>query len=181
VIVSLALAPVLAGAKDSFRIEYFALHGSTARELRADLKRLGPVGDTGIRGDAYTEYRIAWRFSMNLKDGVCRASDVVVDLEVTMRLPSWVPPPEVAAQLLTNWDRFSEVLREHEDGHHRIAISAAREVRRKLRKRTRAASCEALKAKLNATVNEVLLEYRNRQHDFDLETDYGRAQGTGVL
>jgi predicted secreted Zn-dependent protease len=173
-------SPALARA-DSFRVENFAIHGTSARELRADLARLGPVGETGIRGDAYTEYRIAWKFSMMFKDGHCRASNVMVDLDVTMRLPSWVPPAGVAAPLITTWERFSEVLREHENGHYRIAISAASDVRRKLRARSRAATCELLKAKLNDTANAVLHEYREKQLDYDRDTDYGRAQGTGVL
>ena len=118
--------PVAAAAKESFRIEYFDLHGSTARELRADLSRLGPVGETGIRGDGYTEYRIAWRFSMALNDGDCSAQDVEVDLVVTMQLPRWQPPPDASSELRETWRRFSKDLREHEDGHHEIARSAAK-------------------------------------------------------
>jgi predicted secreted Zn-dependent protease len=173
--------PSIGSARDSFRIEYFDIRGTTARELRADLKRLGPVGETGIRGDGYTEYRIAWRFSMTLKDGVCRAHDAEVDLDVTMQLPRWDPPASVSTQLARTWDRFSEVLREHEDGHHRLAISAAREVRRKLKARVKAANCETLKAKMNATANDVLREYREKQLKYDLDTDYGRGQGTNIL
>jgi predicted secreted Zn-dependent protease len=166
---------------DSFRVEYFAIHGVTARQLRDDLTRLGPVGDTGIPGDAYTEYRVAWRFSMRMNDGVCRADHVVVDLDVTMQLPRWDPPAGVSPQLIDTWKRFSKVLREHEDGHHRLAIAAAKEVRRRLEARIRAPGCERLKAKLNERANEVLREYRERQHQYDLDTDYGRARGTPLL
>ena len=181
--VALAIVALSSAAAraDSFRVENFTIRGATARELRDELTRLGPVGETGIRGDGYTEYRIAWKFSMRLKDGVCRADNVAVDLDVTMRLPSWDPPAGVAPQLITTWNRFSEVLREHEDGHHRLAIAAAREVRRKLRARAKTSSCEALKAKLNGRANQVLREYRERRQEYDLETDYGRARGTGVL
>jgi predicted secreted Zn-dependent protease len=174
------LWPALAAA-DSFRVENFAIHGATAQDLRADLSRLGPVGDTGIRGDAYTEYRIAWKFSMTLKGRSCRADNAAVELDVTMRLPSWVPPEGVDAQLIATWDRFSEVLREHEDGHHRLAIAAAAEVRRRLRGRVGAASCLALRKKLDDTVNQVLRDYREKQQDYDRDTDYGRAQGTNIL
>jgi len=172
--------PVLAGA-DSFRVETFAIHGATAQELRADLSRLGPVGDTGIRGDAYTEYRIGWKFSMTFKDRSCRADRAAVELDVTMYLPGWVPPDGVDAQLIATWDRFSEVLREHEEGHHRLAIAAAEEVRRRLRARVRAASCEGLRKKLDDTVNQVLRDYREKQQDYDRDTDYGREQGANIL
>ena len=177
----LALIPALASAKDSFRIEYFTIRGSTAPELRADLRRLGPVGETGMRGDAYTEYRIAWQSSMTFKDGSCRAHDVNVDLDVTMLLPRWEKPASAAAELVQAWDGFSAVLREHEDGHHRLAVEAAKEVRRELGKRIRAASCDSLKVRLNDIVNAVLSEYRDKQAHYDEKTDYGRKQTSGAL
>ena len=173
--------PAAALAKDIFRIEYFDLHGSTARELRDDLSRQGPVGETGIRGDGYTEYSIAWRFSMELKDGICSARDVEVDLAVTMQLPRWNPPAGVSPELRRTWDRFSGDLREHEDGHHKIARSAAKAVKRKLKRDIDAASCDLLKTKMNATATGVLREYRAKQQDYDLETDYGREEGSRLL
>ena len=72
-------------------------------------------------------------------------------------------------------------MREHEEGHHRLAIAAAEEVRGKLRGRAKASTCQQLRAKLDDTVNEVLREYREKLQDYDRATDYGRAQGTGVL
>jgi predicted secreted Zn-dependent protease len=166
---------------DSFRVDSFDIHGSTARQLRDDLTRRGPVGETGIPGDAYTEYRIAWRFSMRMNDGACRVDNVVVDLDVTMQLPRWDPPAGVPPLLIDTWKRFSKDLREHEDGHHRLAIAAAQEVRRRLQARVRASGCDRLKAKLNERANEVLREYRERQHQYDLDTDYGRAGGTPLF
>jgi predicted secreted Zn-dependent protease len=170
-----------AQARDTFRIEYFDIRGSTARELRDHLSRVGPVGETGMRSDGYTEYRIAWRYGMTSKDGRCRAHDIEVDLDVRMLLPRWNPPSRASASLLATWNRFSEVLREHEDGHHRIAKAAAQEVRRKLARAGKARDCRALEAKMTAAANKVLSEYREKQAEFDRETDYGRAQGARLL
>ena len=177
----LAIWPALAAGKDSFRIEYFTIRGATARELRTDLSRLGPVGETGLRGDAYTEYRIAWQFTMTPKDGSCRAHDMNVDLDVKMLLPRWDKPAKVAPELVRTWERFSAVLREHEDGHHRIAVAAAKEVRRRLGQRMRADRCETLEARLTDIANGVLAEYRRRQAGYDDQTDFGRKQTTGLL
>jgi predicted secreted Zn-dependent protease len=171
----------LAQARDTFRVEYFDIRGSTARELREHLSRVGPVGETGIRGDGYTEYRIAWRYGMTAKDGRCRAHDIEVDLDVRMMLPRWNPPAGASAPLLATWSRFSEVLREHEDGHHRIAKSAAQEVRRKLGRIGKARDCRSLEANMTAAANKVLSQYRKKQAEFDRETDYGRAQGARLL
>ena len=101
--------------------------------------------------------------------------------DVRMLLPRWTPPPGVNAGLLRNWERFSEVLREHEDGHHRIAVAAAKEVRRKLGGRVKAGDCRTVEARMNEIANDVLQEYRRKQAEFDRKTDYGRVHTAGIL
>jgi len=176
-----ASLPGLATAKDSFRIEYFKIQGTTAADLREDLRRAGPVDDNGIKAGALTKYRIAWEIAVSYDDESCRAEDVNVDLDVTMLLPRWEKPADASPEVVQIWDRISVVVRRHEDGHHRLAIEAAREVRRKLAKPSRAATCDALKAVLDDTANAVLREYRRKQIDYDKRTDYGRDQASGLL
>ena len=177
----LLLLPALAVGKDSFRIEYFSIQGETAEALRADLTRVGPMVDSGMRGDAATDYNISWQASMTFEDGICRAEDVNVDLDVTMLLPRWEQPPNASPELIEAWDRVSAVLREHEDGHYRIAIAAAEEVRRQLGKRIQESSCKTLEARLNEIAGDVMREYRDKQADYDQRTDYGRKQTSGIL
>jgi predicted secreted Zn-dependent protease len=189
VILSAALlgaAAIVSGATpatdDAFAIEYYRIQGATARELREQINRLGPVSEAGVRGDAYTEYRVSWTFSLRMNDRHhCAADNVQVDLRVRMFLPQWDQPPDASAELIRTWDQFSTVLREHEDGHYRLAIDASWKVREALRSRTHAAGCDALKARLNDMANDVLARYRRKQADYDQRTDFGRAQGTRLL
>ena len=177
----LMLAALPARAEETFRIEYFDVSGSSSQELRTDLSRLGPVADNGVRGDAYTRWRIAWEFELTERGKTCVAGNFAVDLTVTMSLPRWVPPQGVSAELVTLWDQYSTAVRVHEDGHHRIARAAADEVARRLSAAARGKGCKALENTLKALVDEVLAEYRAKQADYDRETDSGRAQGTRVL
>jgi predicted secreted Zn-dependent protease len=179
VLLAVALLPAIAA--DSLDLEYFDVHGSTARELREDLSRLGPVADNGVRGDAYTRWRINWKFDLTERGPDCIAGNFQVDLTVTMILPRWIPPAGASADLVALWDQYSIALRSHEDGHHRIALAAAQEVTRRLKAESRASGCKTLENKLKSTVDAVLLEYKGRQADYDRETDFGRARGTNVL
>ncbi len=177
----LALVSLPARGEEVFRVEYFDISGSSAQEWRADLNRLGPAADNGVRGDAYTRWRIAWKFDLTERGKVCIAGNFAVDLTVTMILPRWTPPAGVSADLVALWDRYSTALRNHEDGHHRIATAAADEIMRRLRATARGEGCKALENQLKALVDEALAEYRVTQSDYDRETDSGRAQGTRVL
>jgi predicted secreted Zn-dependent protease len=183
----LAVVALLAGSSSAFAagealtIDYFTIQGSTARELRSELNRLGPIGETGLRGDAYTRWRIAWKFDFAPRGPTCVADNIRVTLEVHMILPRWEPPPGVSASLLELWDRYLTALRFHEDGHYRIAISAADEVRRTLARHRRGGDCPALEKLLHSKANDILNRTRREQADFDRETDFGRNQGTSIL
>jgi predicted secreted Zn-dependent protease len=175
------LVPMSVRAEELFRVEYFDVSGSSPQELRADLGRLGPVADNGVRGDAYTRWRIAWKFDLTERGKTCIAGNFAVDLTVTMILPRWEPPQGAVSALVALWDQYSTALRFHEEGHHRIARAAAEEVERRLRAAARGEGCKPLENTLKALVDEVLADYRRKQADYDRETDSGRAQGTRVL
>jgi predicted secreted Zn-dependent protease len=104
-----------------------------------------------------------------------------VTLEVRMILPRWEPPAKTAPGLTATWDEYLAALREHEDGHYRIALRAADEVRAVLGSGSVARECPLLEKQLNSAANDVLDRTRQRQADYDRDTDSGRAQGTRVL
>ena len=181
-VLALLAWPLLsAAANNALTVDYFTISGRTAAELRADLNRLGPVGETGIRGDGYTHWRIAWTFDFAPKGETCVAENFRVTLEVRMILPRWEPPANVAPSLVALWDRYLTALRFHEDGHYSIAIAAADEVRRALVANRTGRHCATLEKQLNSAANDILDQTRRRQANYDRETDSGRRQGTTVL
>jgi predicted secreted Zn-dependent protease len=177
----LTLAALLSAAANPLTIDYYDIHGATARELRGDLDRLGPIGETGLRGDGYTHWRIAWKYDLTARGATCSASNIRVTLEVRMILPRWDPPARAASELTATWDEYMAALREHEDGHYRIALHAADEVRAVLGSGRVARDCPLLEKQLNSAANDLLERARQRQAEYDRETDSGRAQGTRIL
>ena len=168
-------------AAGGLKIDYFTIKGATARELRNELNRLGPIGETGIRGDGYTRWHIAWKYDFAPRGDTCVADNIRVTLEVNMILPRWEPPPGVSSTLVGLWDRYLAALRFHEDGHYRVAISAADEVRKTLAQYRAGGDCPALEKRLNSRANDILNRVRREQADYDRETDFGRNQGTSIL
>jgi predicted secreted Zn-dependent protease len=162
-------------------IDHYAINGSTARELRADMNRLGPVSEEGVRNDGYTHWDIQWRYDYDRTAGACLATGIRVTLAVRMTLPRWTPPAGAPTSLIATWTQFENALRTHEDGHHALAKDAADEVRRVLHVNRRGSDCGPLGEKLDATAHAVLAELRRRQVRYDRETDFGRKQGVGVL
>jgi predicted secreted Zn-dependent protease len=160
---------------------YYTIQGSTTRELRADMNRLGPLSDAGVRNDGYTHWDIQWRYDFDRTAGGCAADNFRVTLEVRMTMPRWNPPAGAPRTLIATWKRFEEALRVHEDGHYQLAVAAADEVRRVLEANRKGRDCRQLEESLNAAGAAVLAESRLRQARYDRETDSGRKQGVDIL
>jgi len=175
--------PMLACADShNLDVKYYEIAGSTARELRADLNRIGPVSEeTGIRNDAYTHWYIEWRYDFDRDADSCTASNFRVNLTATMTMPHWNPPGNAAPELRELWSKYVAALRHHEDGHYNLAIGAADEVRRQLGARNHGPNCDVLATDLNAAANAVLGDFRQREAAYDHDTDSGRRQGANLL
>ena len=172
----LAAAPAFADRND-FAIEYFTVNGATARELDAEIDAKGPVGENGRRSDGYTRWHMNWTFGFDSSEAGCKASHIVVDLDIHMILPRWSAPAGADPALRSRWDRYLSALRTHEDGHRDRAEAAARDVRRALLMEPGARNCDALKNRLNSRANALLDDLRKQQAAYDRETAYGQKQG----
>ena len=165
----------------SLRVEHYMIWGVTARELREQMNKYGPVGQTGIRADGYTSWNIQWRFDYDRTRSSCTAINIRVTTDLRMTMPSWIPPARATPALIARWKRFESALRRHEDGHVAIAAETGDEVLRVLRANPGGRDCAEVAARLNAAGQAVLEESKRRQDRYDRDTDSGRKQGTTAL
>src|SRR5215471_21134032 len=85
-----AFPPGVAGSTD---VTYYDIHGTTARELVTEMRRLGPKTETGsFFGETQSPLRWEWRLR---HDGArCTATDVSVSIRSEITLPRWTPPSD---------------------------------------------------------------------------------------
>ncbi len=93
------------------RTSRYPIEGSTAAELRAQMKRDGPKGSW-----AYTHWYVRWT-------GTCQVS-----LQIDYTYPRWINEKQAPAALQRNWEHMMSRLRLHEDGHAQHGRNAAREI-----------------------------------------------------
>ena len=165
----------------TLRVEHYMIWGVTARELRAQMDKYGPVGLNGIRADGYTAWNIQWRFDYDRTRTTCTAIDIRVTVDLRMTMPRWIPPARATPALIARWKRFETALRRHEDGHVAIATESGDEVLRVLHAKPGGRDCAEVGARLNAAGQAVLEESKRRQDRYDRDTDSGRKQGTTAL
>jgi predicted secreted Zn-dependent protease len=78
-------------------IHWYDVEGASARELRAELDRLGPLDAQGRRFDAFTEWAVTWHPPLEHSEQGCTIGAVETRLRVTVTLPRWLSPLEATA------------------------------------------------------------------------------------
>ena len=69
-------------------IERYEIRGSTAKELKEQMKRLGPRKGDRVY-DAYTKWKVAWTYAFVTREGKCAISSIDVYVDFTITLPQW--------------------------------------------------------------------------------------------
>lgn len=164
-------------ANEQAELTYYPITGNSVRELLAAMAERGPAGDDGKRFHGYTTWRVGWSFDTSIRDGQCRIDQVRTEVKGNITLPEWQDIDRANAPLRERWQRYSERLREHEEGHFQFARSAAADVRQQLAGLTSAEGCRAVGQQANQLGRDILRGYQQRERAYDRDTQHGRTQG----
>ena len=157
-------------------IDRYEIRGGTARELRDEMKRLGPRRG-GRRFYGYTIWKVTWKRFFAMGGGEWMISSIDVYVDVTTILPYW-NHSEIDADpvLVERWDRFLRALEAHENDHRRLGLEAATAVERRLRG-LRAETLDDLDAAVHAAAMDAIDGYRETERRFDENTRHGKTEG----
>jgi predicted secreted Zn-dependent protease len=176
------LALFLAGGAPGAAVEveqtrqHYAITGSKARQLKRDMKRLGPR-EGGRRYVAYTAWTLTWTYTFDEGARECRLDAFDVRAEIETTLPRWEPAAGARSELIEKWERFLEAIERHEAGHARLAFEAAGSVDAAVRSLGARSTCAELEREIVATAEQEVERYRRREREYDQETRHGRTQG----
>ncbi|GAB5537361.1 MAG: hypothetical protein Rubg2KO_36100 [Rubricoccaceae bacterium] len=157
------------------RTIYYEVGGASSREILASIRANSPIREDGVDGrelDAYTRWRIDWRYRFQDRNGACRFTNVTVTTSLTTTLWRWTPPSNAPASLVSEWRRRARVLREHEDGHSNYTLLGARQIFSALRP-MQAPTCDALRDKADAEGRRILDTVRAANQRYDEVTQHG--------
>ena len=150
---------------------FYSVTGAHFREIRQSMARARPWKDS-FDGD--TRWEVQWRFNTVQSASGCACSGFSTTTRITTTLPRWTPPPDVLPEVKEQWTRYFTNLAQHEAGHARLGLAAAREVEKQIASVGAQADCVQLKQLINDRANQAVAEYRRREVEYDEQTDHGR-------
>jgi predicted secreted Zn-dependent protease len=152
-------------------VRCYDIEGTTAAELREAMDSKGPLDFAGKRVDAFTLWRVDWRWPPRNN-----FSETIISVKVTVTMPCWRNQSSAPYDLQKRWSNFERALREHESGHVEHVLKGAAAVPAAIR------SAAAKEAGLsvedaNAAADAVIRELRDFDARYDDVTKHGRNQG----
>lgn len=156
--------------------EYYPVLGSSARDLRWALDRLGPRNDEGGRSDAMTKWQFDYTFSLAERPMECRLGSLQTSAEITMILPRWEPGPDATGELTKQWVDYVTCAELHENGHRRIYLDAIARFRRRADSLGGYRTCSQMEQALETLAQETLKSVRDDQSAYETRTDHGYLQ-----
>jgi predicted secreted Zn-dependent protease len=151
------------------------VHSSSAYELRKELDEKGPADWDGKRGDAFTHWKVVWRWPKD-RQGQPHFEQALIKTEIHVTLPQWNAPPDADSKLKEDWDAFMRAIIQHERGHVRHAQSLRPRIIERILARI-VQSGDPTLAEANTITRQVVDEIREEDRVFDARTDYGRLEG----
>jgi predicted secreted Zn-dependent protease len=176
-LVAVVVTLLAIGLDAAERVTRYNITGSSAQELREAMNRARPTGADGRPHDGLTVWHLRWQFTSTSRNGLCAVSSYEIRLDVETTLPNWVNEREAPAELVARWRNFMTALEAHEAGHKVIAGQAAAAVRDAIVSLGPQLGCDLLREELNRAANKVLDQHRQRNVQYDTDTDHGRTQG----
>ena len=164
---SMGGSPSLADAQ----FEYYDVEGRDAGSLLASANARSGGGFHGA-GSWYLSYQ----FRARSVPGGCGVGDLTTKLDLKVRLPRWSPPPDAAPGLVAGWQRYLSALSVHEAGHLQTGRDFETAFKRAAAGVT-AADCGSVGAALRARFDSLLEQARQRDRDYDAQTNHGATQG----
>lgn len=169
-------APAKAAAKDAVAgaaprgvtLRYYDIEGRDFETLLAALNANGG-------SHAKAEWKLSYSYTTKRAGRACSANPVATQLELTMTLPRWNPPPGTPPALFARWQRYAGALRKHQEGHLEIGRDFEDSFKRSLA--VISERCEKLEARVKGIFDLLLEQHRKRDADYDRETAQGRTQG----
>ncbi len=147
---------------------YYTFEAATLADIQQALYTLGPqLDETGEHSIAMTAYRLSVEWQPYETALACRATHMVVKLQVTYTYPQWVPARYPNRLLYDEWYRFMQHVQAHERQHGAIALSCAHALAGLLDEMEPQPTCAAVQNMLNTLIDQAHAACEQRQAALD--------------
>lgn len=170
---------VRVGAEPIVKIEYkyYSIYPKTKWDLNNELNRRSPIIFQGKRYRGYTQWLVRWQYQWWSTAQQCQITKVITNLDVTYTLPRIPLDYNADPEARRVFNRYLAALFKHEENHENSGLYGARAIEKALLNLGPFPNCQSLQTKAESTAQRIIQRYRQRDLEYDRQTDHGRKEG----
>jgi predicted secreted Zn-dependent protease len=161
----------------NIQYKYYSIYPKTKWDLNKELNERSPINFQGKRYRGYTKWFVQWQYKWWKTDKDCKITTVKTILDVTYTLPKIPPNHPTNAEARQVFLRYFTALFKHEENHKNSGLYAARAIEKSLLGLGIFPNCPSLEAAAESKAQQIIQQYRQRDINYDKQTDNGRAEG----
>lgn len=152
-------------------LEHYPIIGTTAQELREQLKDHGPR--RGINGHGRTRSEFELVYELQEDAGTCQVGERQIRLVITTTLPYWNSGARSPDKLQDSWAAAEAALIRHEKGHRDHAVDTAHSLRETLSRMQAEGDCKRAWAGIRRSLKMAMWKLDLRAARYDSRTRNG--------
>ena len=173
-----AVSTANADVIDKVVYSYYIVRAQPDQSIGNVLNKSSPFRHDGRVFHSQTKWDVNWHYHWFEKaDGKCKMNQVSVEVNSKIILPTLVGASD---EQQNRFNTYLKALQIHELGHVDFGKQAARDIDSGIIALPELANCKVLDAAANALGNQLLESYRQKEIQYDVETDHGRTQGASI-
>lgn len=157
--------------------KYYWIYPKNKRDLGNALDKQSPIIFNGKKYRGYTQWQVNWRYRWWETANSCQITSAQTTLTVTYTLPQIAKNHPVDRETQQTFNRYGQALYQHEQNHKNSGLYAAREIEKTLLNLPAFPLCSQLETRANQLGQRVIEKYRQRDREYDRQTDHGRREG----
>ncbi|XOV78372.1 MAG: DUF922 domain-containing protein [Aestuariibacter sp.] len=168
-----------AAVSEKIYTNHYFVRPSQGQTLQEAVYNSSPISRDGKVYYGQTQWTVSPTFRYMTRGNLCYLSDIEIQLKVKFMLPKLHldhPEPDIESR----FERFYRALQVHEIGHQALGQEAAQTIADKLDNMVPHYDCEQLANIAKSHVAETIKHYKQRNSDYDQETQFGKTQGAVI-
>lgn len=162
------------------RFNFYKIYPSSKNDLSKEMHKRSPIRKNGKTFKGNTHWYVKWTFKWKRKNGICSITKVDTSLTVTYTMPQIAKGYEVTQSIRQSFENYYTSLLNHERGHMKSGLFAAREIEKSLLSLGSFKSCQRLDETANALGHKIIKKYNKRDKEYDKKTNHGKTEGVDI-
>lgn len=163
-----------------FSFRYYEIYPTTKQDLAREMLKRSPAVKNGNTFSGYTSWHVSWNFNWKKRDGFCKITKVKTKLNVLYTMPRLLKSQKVENEVRESFEDYYSALFEHEKGHMKFGLLAAKDIEKAILNLGALKSCNALENSANTVGKKIIRKYNKLEREYDIETNHGKRDGVDI-